>query len=50
MLLEADVLVVVNSDLMLRTKETGGGERRHGTLGAHHETLAAPGEPAGKST
>jgi len=49
-LLETDVLVVVDGDLMLRAEETCGGERRHGTLRAHHKTLAASGEPAGETT
>ncbi|MDP9251900.1 MAG: hypothetical protein M3O80_02745 [Chloroflexota bacterium] len=50
MLLETDVLVVVDGDLMLCAEKAGGGERGHRTLGAHHETLAASGEPAGKTT
>jgi len=49
-LLETDVLVVVNGNLVLGTKEARGGERRHRALDAYHETLAASGEPAGKST
>ena len=49
-LLETDVLVVVDGDLVLRTKEARGCERRHRTLGAHHETLAASDKPAGKPT
>ena len=49
-LFEFDVLVVVDGDLMLRTEKAGGGERRHRTLGGHDETLAASGEPAGKTT
>jgi hypothetical protein len=49
-LLETDVLVVMNGDLMLGAEEACGGECRHRALGAHHETLAASGEPAGKTT
>src|SRR5258705_11674489 len=49
-LLELDVLVVVDGDLMLCPEKAGGGERRHRTLGGHDETLAASGEPAGKTT
>jgi hypothetical protein len=49
-LLELDVLVVVDGDLMLCAEKAGGGERRHRTLGGHDETLAASGEPAGKTT
>jgi hypothetical protein len=49
-LLELDVLVVVDGDLMLGAEEACGGERRHRTLGAHHETLAASDESAGKTT
>ena len=49
-LLETDVLVVVDGDLMLGAEEACGGERRHRALRAHHETLAASGEPAGETT
>jgi len=49
-LLETDVLVVMDGDLVLRAEEARGGERRHRTLGAHHKTLAASGEPAGETT
>jgi hypothetical protein len=49
-LLETDVLVVVDGDLMLRTEEACRSERRHRALRGHHETLAAPGEPAGETT
>ncbi len=49
-LLETDVLVVMDGDLMLRTEEARCGERRHRALGTHHETLAAPDEPAGEPT
>ena len=50
MLLETDVLVVVDRDLVLGTEEAGRGECRHRALCAHHETLAASDEPAGKTT
>jgi hypothetical protein len=50
MLFETDVLVVMDGDLVLGAEEARGGERRHRTLRAHHETLAAADEPAGKST
>jgi len=48
-LFQADVLVVVNGDLVLGAEQARGGERRHRALGCHDETLAATGEPAGKS-
>jgi hypothetical protein len=50
MLFEFDVLVVVNGDLMLGAEKAGRGERWHRALGADDETLAASGEPAGKTT
>jgi hypothetical protein len=49
-LLELDVLVVMDGDLVLSAKKACSGERRHRALRAHHETLAATGEPAGKTT
>jgi hypothetical protein len=49
-LFQTDVLVVVRSDLVLGPEQARGGERRHRALDAHHETLAASDEPAGKST
>jgi len=49
-LFETDVLVVMDSDLVLRAEEARGGERRHRSLRTHHETLAASGEPAGETT
>jgi hypothetical protein len=48
-LFQADVLVVVNGDLVLGAEQTRGGKRGHRPLGRHDETLAATGEPAGKS-
>jgi len=48
-LFQADVLVVMNGDLVLRPEQARGGERRHRTLGRDDETLTAPGEPAGES-
>jgi hypothetical protein len=49
-LFETDVLVIVNSDLVLGTKEARGGERRHRALGTDDKTLAAPRESAGEPT
>ena len=49
-LFELDVLVVVNGDFMLGAEKACGGESRHRALRAHHETLAASGVPAGKTT
>ena len=49
-LLETDVLVVMDGDFVLCSQEARGGERRHRALDAHHETLAASGEPTGEST
>jgi hypothetical protein len=48
--LETDVLVVVDGDLMLGAEKACGRESRHRALRGHHETLAAPGEPAGETT
>jgi hypothetical protein len=49
-LLELDVLVVVNAHFMLSAQKACGGEGWHRALRAHHETLAATGEPAGETT
>jgi hypothetical protein len=49
-LLELDVLVVMDGDLVLGAEKACGSERRHRALRAHHKTLAATGEPAGKTT
>jgi hypothetical protein len=46
---KTDVLVVVNGDLVLRPEQACGGERRHRTLGTHHETFTASDEPARKA-
>jgi len=49
-LFETDVLVVVNGDLVLSSKEARGGERRHRALDTDDKTLAASRESAGEPT
>src|SRR2546430_9220953 len=46
-LFETDVLVVVNGDLVLSSKEARGGERPHRAPGTDDKTLAASRETAG---
>src|SRR5437879_13142864 len=49
-LFETDVLVGVNGDIVLSSKEARGGERRPGALGRHEKTLGGSPDSAGDPT